>query len=195
MIDGYAVAVLPFPKGSVLVRNFNSPETVLEIAANALNIFFKKPYRTNLDSREDMYKQEGKEPQLKSSTAQQTEKIGTQMPKEELEDLKGKGYYFNDSIRWANVGYQYDWTERKYPNMKTDIPDVISKLCERANRLYNTLRGQKKNYYPQSAIINYYGEKDYMTGHLDDAEIDQISPIYSFSFGLSCIFLIGGNTK
>jgi alkylated DNA repair protein alkB family protein 1 len=34
-----------------------------------------------------------------------------------------------------------------------------------------------------------------MTGHLDDAENDQESPIYSFSFGLSCVFLIGGNTK
>lgn len=34
-----------------------------------------------------------------------------------------------------------------------------------------------------------------MTGHLDDAEIDQMSPIYSFSLGLSCIFLIGGRTK
>lgn len=34
-----------------------------------------------------------------------------------------------------------------------------------------------------------------MTGHLDDAEIDQESPIYSFSFGLSCIFLMGGRTK
>ena len=34
-----------------------------------------------------------------------------------------------------------------------------------------------------------------MTGHLDDAEIDQESPIYSFSFGLSCVFLIGGPTK
>ncbi len=34
-----------------------------------------------------------------------------------------------------------------------------------------------------------------MTGHLDDAEIDQISPIYSFSFGLSCIFLMGGRTR
>ena len=34
-----------------------------------------------------------------------------------------------------------------------------------------------------------------MTGHLDDAEIDQSSPIYSFSIGLSCIFLIGGKTK
>lgn len=44
-------------------------------------------------------------------------------------------------------------------------------------------------------IVNYYSEKDYMTGHLDDAELDQDSPIYSFSFGLSCIFLIGGRTK
>jgi alkylated DNA repair protein alkB family protein 1 len=34
-----------------------------------------------------------------------------------------------------------------------------------------------------------------MTGHLDDAEKDQTSPIYSFSFGLSCVFLIGGKTK
>lgn len=34
-----------------------------------------------------------------------------------------------------------------------------------------------------------------MTGHLDDAEIDQVSPIYSFSFGLSCVFIIGGPTR
>jgi len=34
-----------------------------------------------------------------------------------------------------------------------------------------------------------------MTGHLDDAENDQISPIYSFSFGLSCVFVMGGLTK
>ena len=34
-----------------------------------------------------------------------------------------------------------------------------------------------------------------MTGHLDDAEEDQESPIYSFSFGLSCVFVIGGRTK
>lgn len=34
-----------------------------------------------------------------------------------------------------------------------------------------------------------------MTGHLDDAEIDQGSPIYSFSLGLSCVFLMGRQTK
>jgi alkylated DNA repair protein alkB family protein 1 len=34
-----------------------------------------------------------------------------------------------------------------------------------------------------------------MTGHLDDAEIDQVSPIFSYSLGCSCIFLIGDETK
>ncbi len=53
--------------------------------------------------------------------------------------------------------------------MKTEIPPAISELCERANKLFNLLRQDKKNYYPESAIINYYGEKDCMTGHLDDA--------------------------
>ena len=34
-----------------------------------------------------------------------------------------------------------------------------------------------------------------MTGHLDDGEIDQINPIFSFCFGLSCVFLLGGPTR
>ena len=44
-------------------------------------------------------------------------------------------------------------------------------------------------------IVNYYKSKDYMTGHLDDGEIDQINPIFSFCFGLSCVFLLGGTTR
>ena len=34
-----------------------------------------------------------------------------------------------------------------------------------------------------------------MGGHLDDGEPDQEHPIFSYSFGLSCIFLIGGISK
>ncbi len=30
-----------------------------------------------------------------------------------------------------------------------------------------------------------------MIGHLDDGEEDQINPIFSFNFGLSCVFLMG----
>ncbi len=56
IIDGYSVAELPYPEGSYLVKNFNSPEVVHEITAQALNVYWRKPYRTNLDSREEMYK-------------------------------------------------------------------------------------------------------------------------------------------
>lgn len=34
-----------------------------------------------------------------------------------------------------------------------------------------------------------------MTGHLDDGEEDQVSPIFSFCFGLSCVFLLGGTSR
>lgn len=34
-----------------------------------------------------------------------------------------------------------------------------------------------------------------MTGHLDDGEEDQESPIFSFSFGAPCVFLMGDKTK
>jgi hypothetical protein len=30
-----------------------------------------------------------------------------------------------------------------------------------------------------------------MIGHLDDGEIDQKNPIFSYCYGLSCIFLLG----
>lgn len=55
------MAHLPYPQGSILVKNFNSPQTVYNIAALALNLYWKKPYRTNLDSREDLYKEEKEE--------------------------------------------------------------------------------------------------------------------------------------
>lgn len=49
---------MPFPEGGILVRNFNPPEVVFGIALNALNVYCNKPYRTNLQSREELYKEE-----------------------------------------------------------------------------------------------------------------------------------------
>ena len=43
--------------------------------------------------------------------------------------------------------------------------------------------------------MNYYTSKSRMGGHLDDGEPDQEHPIFSYSIGLSCVFLIGGRTK
>lgn len=49
----------------------------------------------------------------------------------------------------------------------------IMELSEKANKLFNKVKNTSCTYTPESAIINFYGLKDYMTGHLDDAEIDQ----------------------
>lgn len=51
-VDGFMISHLPYPEGAILVKQFNPPETVLEVAAKSLNVFCKKPYRTNLDSRD-----------------------------------------------------------------------------------------------------------------------------------------------
>jgi len=37
VVDGYQIAHLPFPKGAILVKNFNSEEIVLKIGGEALN--------------------------------------------------------------------------------------------------------------------------------------------------------------
>lgn len=114
------------------------------------------------------------------------------MATEEVRDEKGSTlYYFNEKIRMANLGYQYDWPHRCYPSTKVPIPSSVEALTQRAIRIFEKLKGEPCQYRGEAVIVNYYKQKDYMTGHLDDGEIDQVNPILSFSFGLSCVFLLG----
>ena len=41
---------------------------------------------------------------------------------EKGEQDKEKGYFFDDRIRMANLGYQYDWPHRCYPKTQVPIP-------------------------------------------------------------------------
>ena len=91
----------------------------------------------------------------------------------------------------SNLGYQYDWPKRSYPSTKVPVPETISKLTERAVKIYEAISKQTIQYHGEAVIVNYYKPRDYMTGHLDDGEIDQVNPIFSFCYGLSCVFLIG----
>ena len=94
-------------------------------------------------------------------------------------------------MRWANLGYHYDWDNRCYfKDSKSEIPLQMKEISKKTINLLNI-----QNYDPESVIVNYYSNKDTMGGHLDDGEPDQENPILSFSLGLSCIFLIGGKTK
>ena len=68
----------------------------------------------------------------------------------------------------ANLGYQYDWPHRSYPSSKVPIPDTIAKLTEKGIGIFNELKEKKLEYHGEAVIVNYYKERDYMTGHLDD---------------------------
>jgi DNA alkylation damage repair protein AlkB len=103
---------------------------------------------------------------------------------------EGSRYFFNTKIRWSNIGRQYNWDKRDYHAKHTPMPPELSDI---AREIVGLLK--MGEYRPEALIVNYYGSRNFMGGHLDDGEPDQLHPIVSFSFGLSCVFLIGGNTK
>lgn len=94
-------------------------------------------------------------------------------------------------MRWSNLGQHYDWDNRCYfPDSCSPIPEAFKKIATNVNELMKL-----SDYNPEAVIVNYYGEKDNMGGHLDDGEPDQTHPIVSLCFGLSCVFMIGGRSK
>ena len=99
-------------------------------------------------------------------------------------------YFFNSKIRWSNLGRQYNWDKRDYHAKQSPMPTELADLAKEITTLL-----EMGAYRPEALIVNYYGWRNFMGGHLDDGEPDQKHPIVSFSFGLSCVFLIGGQTK
>lgn len=47
----------------------------------------------------------------------------------------------------------------------------------------------------EAAIVNYYHMNSTLSAHTDHSEVNLKAPLFSFSFGQSAIFLIGGRDK
>jgi alkylated DNA repair protein alkB family protein 1 len=93
-------------------------------------------------------------------------------------------------LRWASLGYHYDWTARMYrQNLKTEFPSELALLCKNITNVIGL------DILAEAAIVNYYPHQTSMSGHLDDAEHNLNEPIVSISLGCPAIFLIGGNRK
>ncbi|XP_045167903.2 nucleic acid dioxygenase ALKBH1-like isoform X2 [Mercenaria mercenaria] len=94
-------------------------------------------------------------------------------------------------LRWATLGYQYEWNTKEYfADRVQAFPDDLRHLCSyiAAALGYNA-------YSSEAGIVNYYRMESTLMGHTDVSELDKAAPLISFSFGQSCIFLIGGPTK
>lgn len=52
-----------------------------------------------------------------------------------------------------------------------------------------------ENYKPEAGVVNFYQNRDSLTAHIDQSEIDSVRPLISISLSESCIFLAGGPTR
>lgn len=199
-IKGLAVYKFLDPQGVYLVKDFLTIPEQLNITLRCLNEYHKKPYRTNLFIYENneqnlnanslnIKEEEHKCEDFKSLSA------SAAYNKEKFLISDYSRYYFDRKIRWSNVGYQYDWNNRNYPAEKTSLPTDLLNLSEKTKDFLKEEVPEVYDYKAESTIINYYDAKNFMGGHLDDGEKDQKHPIFSYSFGLSCVFLMGGKTK
>lgn len=160
--------------GFHVIANALPRRTQLELVHQALAKYPEKPNRTNLDPFH---------------------------PVEELTDIWTKertsvaeaGVVKNSllsKLRWATMGYQYDWTARTYPlDTFTPIPDDLSRLAAYiAEALGYTVRSE-------AAIVNYYMHDSQMGPHKDESELTYDHPVVSFSMGSTAVFLLGGDTR
>ena len=196
------------PEGLIVIKNYFSLKQQIEIAHKALNEYIFDPFRTNLFIYEDYspYPVKYRE-QLAQEQAQETlegeneaDTVNDYNPEAPPYNYKhfihlGEDYNFNSKLRWANLGHQYNWTNRCYypadhQNHQEELPPVLDKAAIDLVKLLDM-----GGYKPQSVIVNFYNRKSAMGGHLDDGEPDQEHPILSFSIGLEGVFLIGGRTR
>lgn len=93
-------------------------------------------------------------------------------------------------LRWITLGYHHNWNTKIYSDdFKNDFPTDLAYLC---NFVAKILCYDK--FLPQAAIINYYHMNSTLSGHTDHSEQDLEAPLFSFSFGQSAIFLLGGTS-
>ncbi|KAF9905043.1 hypothetical protein EC991_002052 [Linnemannia zychae] len=104
-------------------------------------------------------------------------------------------------MRWITLGYQYHWPSKTY-HFDQNAP-FPKELCILSKAVVAAVEDQETFTYPypaqdfvaEAGVINYYQFKDRLMGHVDRSELNKHAPLVSFSFGHSCIYLLGGPTR
>ncbi|KAM4663094.1 nucleic acid dioxygenase ALKBH1 [Discoglossus pictus] len=96
-----------------------------------------------------------------------------------------------EKLRWVTLGYHYNWDSKKYSQDHHSIfpPDLYE--LSHCVSLACGFHGFKA----EAGILNYYHMDSSLGIHVDESELDHSSPLLSFSFGQSCIFLLGGLSR
>uniref|UniRef100_A0A915AU06 Fe2OG dioxygenase domain-containing protein n=1 Tax=Parascaris univalens TaxID=6257 RepID=A0A915AU06_PARUN len=92
-------------------------------------------------------------------------------------------------LRWATLGYHYDWTTKIYPSSGEPLPSELVTIADIISRALGIGPMQA-----DAAIINYYPAKSTLSPHVDRSERFLIRPLISLSFGQSAVYLSGGTS-
>ncbi|KAF9109459.1 hypothetical protein BGX27_007592 [Mortierella sp. AM989] len=102
-------------------------------------------------------------------------------------------------MRWITLGYQYHWPSKTYHfDQNAPFPKELSVLSK---AVVDAVDGVGPYPYPaddfvaEAGVVNYYQLKDRLMGHVDRSELNKNAPLVSFSFGHSCVYLLGGPTR
>ncbi|XP_067011569.2 nucleic acid dioxygenase ALKBH1 [Anabrus simplex] len=91
-------------------------------------------------------------------------------------------------LRWATLGYHHNWDTKVYSeDARNPFPADLAALCR-----YVARAAGFDCFAAQAAIINFYHMDSTLSGHTDHSEQNREAPLFSFSFGQSAIFLLGG---
>ncbi|CAH1112068.1 unnamed protein product [Psylliodes chrysocephalus] len=94
------------------------------------------------------------------------------------------------SLRWATLGYHHNWDTKIYSeDNRSDFPSDLKDMTEYIARKLGFM-----DFIAEAAIVNYYQLNSTLSGHTDHSEQNLEAPLFSFSFGQTAVFLLGGKT-
>lgn len=96
-----------------------------------------------------------------------------------------------NKLRWITLGYHHNWDTKVYSeNNKGEFPKDLKDMTAFLASVLGF-----DDFSAEAAIVNYYHLDSTLSGHTDHSEQNLEAPLFSFSFGQTAIFLIGGHTK
>ncbi|KAI7862117.1 hypothetical protein BDF14DRAFT_1886435 [Spinellus fusiger] len=175
--------------GLIVINNPFSEEVQRQWVVRCVRDYAAPPHRTNID------------PLLTTTHGIWPLYVQEEKTKTALSPISAKTLL--QKQRWVTLGYQYNWTTKVYdwekvPHMPVDLQALAQSVVGAVQGIGH--EGWMNDYPPsdyraEAGVINYYQYKDTLMGHVDKSEPDMEAPLVSVSFGLSCVYLLGTDTK
>ncbi|KAI9322260.1 hypothetical protein BX666DRAFT_595466 [Dichotomocladium elegans] len=196
--------VLKDCSGLIVIPNPFSPDRQRYFIKQCLSRYALPPNRSNLDPHyripaSGLWKSYWDEKY--HGKIERIPKVGSSSEADDKDSVLPSDIFHR--LRWITLGYQYDWTTKEYrPGEQYMIEDDLCQLTKAIVAAVEDVGIEDwKNTYKsdrfksEAGVINYYQLKDTLMGHVDQSERNMAAPLVSVSFGHSCIYLLGGETR